>query len=78
MIQRTIADCLSDRWQEFTRVDPGEPIEVDWTGLKNQLETVLRRLLKRELRGQSVLVFLIQVPHDKPVAPARQPISTSA
>ncbi len=78
MIHRTITDCLNNRWQQFVHTSPGEPIEVDWVGVKAQLETELRRLLKRELRGQSLLVFLLQVPESAGAPVNRQPASLTA
>jgi ribonuclease J len=78
IVHRTIADCLDNRWKQFVHVLPGEPIEVDWAGVKAQIETELRRLLKRELRGQSLLVFLMQVPEHQPASVVRQPASLSA
>ncbi|MCS6812904.1 MAG: ribonuclease J [Cyanobacteria bacterium] len=62
LVTRTITNCLEDRWQQFVHALPGHNIDVDWSGLKAQIETELRRLLKRELRGQSLLIFLMQVP----------------
>ena len=65
-IQATLTDCLRDRWSEFAHYAPDESLEVDWEGLRTQLEVELRRLIRRELQGRSLLVFLMQIPEEAP------------
>lgn len=67
IVQQTIEDLLSDRWREFTNSFDGEEIEVDWIGLKEQIEQALQRLLRRELQSRPLLVFLMQTPDAPPV-----------
>lgn len=76
LVTRTITDCLENRWQQFVHALPGHTIEVDWSGLKAHIETELRRLLKRELRGQSLLVFLMQVPEPTTALTDRHPAAS--
>jgi ribonuclease J len=57
---QTIDAVLSDRWEELTRSFGNEPVEVEWEKLKAQVETELRRMLRRELQSNPPLVFLMQ------------------
>ncbi|NET89811.1 MAG: ribonuclease J [Kamptonema sp. SIO1D9] len=58
---RTIERTLSDRWAEFAHTFDGE-LEVDWTGLRTEIETALQRLIRRELNIFPLVVFLSQTP----------------
>lgn len=66
LVQQTIENLLTDRWQEFARSFDGEEIEVDWTGLQAQIEQAIQRLLRRELQSRPLLVFLMQTPDTPP------------
>ncbi|MFB2921925.1 MULTISPECIES: ribonuclease J [Aerosakkonema] len=70
LVQQTIENLLSDRWQEFARSFDGEELEVDWAGLQVQIEQALQRLLRRELQSRPLLVFLMQIPDAPPPAKA--------
>jgi len=59
LVAQTMSGILSDRWSEFTQ-SFGDQVEVDWARLKDQLETDLRRMLRRELQVLPTLVFLMQ------------------
>ncbi|MCT7983913.1 ribonuclease J [Laspinema sp. A4] len=74
-ISQTIEGVLSDRWSEFSRtLEDGTP-EVDWTGLQNQLERDIQRMLRRELQSNPLLVFLMQNPQEPPTV-QEQPATT--
>ncbi len=74
-IGQTIEGVLSDRWSEFSRtLEDGTP-EVDWTGLQNQLERDVQRMLRRELQSNPLLVFLMQNPQEPPTV-QEQPATT--
>ncbi|AFZ36061.1 Ribocuclease J [Stanieria cyanosphaera PCC 7437] len=64
LIVRSIEKFLSDRWDEFNQTIDGE-IEVDWTGIRIEIESNLQRLINRELRSRPLVVFLLQTP-EKP------------
>lgn len=66
-VQETIEDVLSDRWQEFAKSFGDGELDVDWAGLQLQLEQSLRRLLRRELNSNPLLVFLMQNSEEPPV-----------
>lgn len=66
LVQQTIENLLTDRWQEFARSFDAEEIEVDWTGLQAQIEQAIQRLLRRELQSRPLLVFLMQTPDTPP------------
>jgi ribonuclease J len=62
LVQRRIETTLSDRWTDFARnFDTQEP-EIDWEGLRIQIETDLERLCRRELQSRPLVVFLLQTP----------------
>ncbi|MEM8720982.1 MAG: ribonuclease J [Cyanobacteria bacterium P01_G01_bin.39] len=69
LVNRTVERILSDRWSDFSSVKDGE-IEVDWTGIRLEIESGLQRLLKRELRSRPLIVFMVQMP-EKPAAKGR-------
>ncbi|MBF2097038.1 MAG: ribonuclease J [Gloeomargaritaceae cyanobacterium C42_A2020_066] len=60
-LQNTIAQVLQDHWPSVARsFAPGEAPDVDWAGLQTEMETALRRLLRRELKSNPLLIFLLQ------------------
>ncbi len=61
-ITQTIEGLLRDRWKDFTHQFGEGEIEVDWTKLQAQLEMEVRRLLRREMQSNPLLVFLMQTP----------------
>jgi ribonuclease J len=63
---RTVENTISERWQDFCHFADNEP-EVDWTGLRIEVEASLQRLMKRELQCHPLVVFLLQTP-EKPEA----------
>ncbi|GAB4278011.1 MAG: ribonuclease J [Oscillatoriaceae cyanobacterium] len=66
-LSEAIEDFLGDRWSEFARTDSEDTIEVEWDGLKDQLERELKRLLRRELQSNPLLVLLLQTPIEPPI-----------
>jgi ribonuclease J len=59
-IQEVIEALLRDRWQDFAQSFGDSQIEVDWEGLRVQLEREIQRNLRRELQSNPLLVFLLQ------------------
>jgi ribonuclease J len=59
-IQDMVETTLRDRWAELTRDFRDGHVEIDWTGLQVQLEQDLKRLIRRELQSQPMLVLLLQ------------------
>lgn len=67
-VQNTITSLLSDRWGEFARSFGDEQVDIDWVGVKVQLERELLRTIRREFQSNPLLVFLMQ--HTEvPIAP---------
>ncbi|MBE9072579.1 ribonuclease J [Microcystis sp. LEGE 08355] len=62
LIIRAIERCLSDRSSEF-KTATGDP---DWAGLRAEIETTLQRLIKRELKSQPLVIFLLQAAATEP------------
>jgi ribonuclease J len=69
----TIQSVLSDRWKEFIHSFEKNETDVDWTKLQAQIEVELRRLLRREMKSDPMLVFLMQTPIEQsPKATAKK------
>jgi ribonuclease J len=64
LIQKTIENCLIDRWDRFARTFESGQREIDWTGLQIELESALQRLVRRELQSKPLLVLMMQTPED--------------
>ena len=64
LISRTLERLLSDRWSHYSTIVDNVP-EVDWTGLRVEIEGALQRLIRRELQSRPLVVFLMQTP-EKP------------
>ncbi len=65
LINRTVERILSDRWSDFSETKDGET-EVDWTGVRLEIEGGLQRLLRRELKSRPLVVFMMQTPEQAP------------
>jgi ribonuclease J len=66
-LQQRVADTidrvLSDRWKEFTlNGKNGQQPEVDWVGVRTQLEVQIQRMLRRDLQSNPMVVLLLQAP----------------
>lgn len=58
---RSIEQVLAEQWSLFVQ-PKGDSVEVDWTGLRIEMEMAIDRLVKRELQSRPLLVFLLQTP----------------
>jgi ribonuclease J len=67
LVIRTIERTLSDRWTEFAKSFDGNETDIDWAGLRVQIEGDLQRLARRELQSSPLVVFLLQSPEEPPV-----------
>jgi len=74
----TIQSTLSNRWKEFIHSFDNSETDVDWTKLQAQIEVELRRLLRREMKSDPMLVFLLQTPIEQPSKKASSKKSTKA
>lgn len=75
----TIQSVLSDRWSEFIHTFEKNETDIDWTKLQAQIEVELRRLMRRELRTNPMLVFLMQTPlEERPTSTSSPSPSTSS
>ncbi|MDJ0633307.1 MAG: ribonuclease J [Xenococcaceae cyanobacterium MO_188.B29] len=73
LIVRNIENTLSDRWSDFSNNNDGE-LEVNWTEIQLEIEASLRRLVKRELQSNPLVVFLLQKTEKPPttIKPSRR------
>ncbi|MDX2217222.1 MAG: ribonuclease J [Oculatellaceae cyanobacterium bins.114] len=71
-VVQILETVLGDRWKEFTQNFGDGEIEVEWTKLQSHLESELRRLIRRELQNNPMLVFLLQTPSESATQTARR------
>lgn len=69
LVIRSIERILSSRAKESAKAEPGE---MDWTGLRLEIESSLQRLANRELQSRPLVVFLLQTPEAAPAKPSRR------
>ncbi|HEY9708580.1 MAG TPA: ribonuclease J, partial [Oculatellaceae cyanobacterium] len=67
LVIKAIERTLSDRWTEFAKSFDGNEADIDWGGLRVQIESDLQRLARRELHSSPLVVFLLQTPEEPPV-----------
>lgn len=67
LVIKAIERTLSDRWTEFAKSFDGNETDIDWAGLRVQIESDLQRLARRELQSRPLVVFLLQTPEEPPV-----------
>lgn len=76
-IKKAIEDTLDNRWVDF--VHNLEKLEIDWVGLRYQLERDISRMLKNQMQSRPMLVLLLQKSHSansKPSEPAMAAIAS--
>jgi ribonuclease J len=72
-VAQTLNLMVGDRWSEFTHNFGDGEVQIDWTKLQASIEAELRRLLRRELQSNPMLVFLMQTPPEAiPVQTAKR------
>ncbi|MFM6189627.1 MAG: ribonuclease J, partial [Planktothrix sp.] len=78
-LSQTIENVLTERWTEFARSFGTETKEIDWEGLKTQIERSIQRVLRREIPSNPLLVLLVQTPEEaqSKVTGRRRPRSTA-
>jgi ribonuclease J len=77
LVNRTLERTLSDRWSHFTYSENGTT-DVDWDNVRHELEGSLKRLFRRELQSQPLIVFLMQKPEKSAVRTTRRRRSTNS
>ncbi len=60
LIIRAIENILKNRWEEFVSDDDNN--RLNWSCVKEEIETTLQRLIKRELRSEPLVIFILQIP----------------
>ncbi|MDB9495763.1 ribonuclease J [Spirulina major CS-329] len=69
IVNRSISRVLNDRGAEFIRSQSNQA-DMDWVGLKEEIEAALIRLIRRELNCRPSVVFLLQTPDNQEMATA--------
>ncbi|MDC0840092.1 MAG: ribonuclease J [Limnospira sp. PMC 1286.21] len=76
-IVKVIEATLSDRWSELSRsFGNGEGNQIDWVGVRTEIERAIARLLRRELQSNPLLVVLMQTPEESPDSTASSTTET--
>jgi ribonuclease J len=73
LIIRAVERILGERWDEFSHDNDRSGIGVNWKFLQEEIETTLQRLVRRELRTQPMVVFLLQTPEEP--EPGERPVT---
>lgn len=66
-VESKIQDLLNNSWRDFAKSFDDGNIEVDWEGLRVQIERELIRQMRRKFQSNPLLVFLMQTPQEPPV-----------
>lgn len=62
-----LAEILNIYWSNFAESFDDGNVEVDWNGLRVQVERELVRQLRRKFQSNPLVVFLMQTPQEPPV-----------
>jgi ribonuclease J len=76
LVAKAIDNSLANSWGNYAR-NVGS-LEIDWIGLRGQLERDLTRVLRQQIQSKPVIVFLLQTPPNSTQsapAPAAKPNS---
>lgn len=66
LVTKILEKDLSHNWSEYAKLNSnGDYTQINWSGLQNELECSIQRMLRREFQGQPLLVFLMQTPDTK-------------
>lgn len=66
-VEDKIQSLLNSRWGDFAQSFDDGNVEVDWEGLRVQIERELIRQMRRKFQSNPLLVFLMQTPQEPPV-----------
>lgn len=69
-VEDKIQDLLDSNWGDFAKSFDDDNVEVDWEGLRVQIERELIRQMRRKFQSNPLLVFLMQTPQEPPVKTA--------
>ena len=61
LIQRNVENVLGDRLAEYKDNGKRSGEDIDWTDIRLDIEASLQRVARRELQGEPLVVFLMQV-----------------
>jgi ribonuclease J len=68
LMTQAMEQTLNDRWSELARSFENGQKEIDWVGVKAEIEHSLQRLLRREIQSNPLLVLLINTPDESATA----------
>ena len=67
LIIHSVEQSIEKYWNNLPTNANGKPMEkdIDWTGLKVEIESGLQRLIRRELKSQPTTICLLQTPQNQ-------------
>ncbi len=70
-----LEDTLKQEWPRFARSLERGRVDVDWTGLKAEVERAVRRFVREQLPSRPTVVVFVQSPEEEslPAMPAGDP-----
>ncbi len=69
-----VEDTLQQAWPRFARSLERGSLEVDWAGLKAEVEQVVRRFVREQLPGKPTVLVFVQSPEEESVPVASLPV----
>lgn len=69
-IIRTVENCLDNSWQNFAHSQT-EVLQIDWVGLRGQIEKEISRVLRNKMQSKPIVSILLQTPLSHPVVNSR-------
>ncbi|WP_396426427.1 ribonuclease J [Leptolyngbya sp. FACHB-261] len=77
-VRETLDKGLEARWPEYARsLEKGE-VDIDWAGLKHHLERDVQRMVRGEMQGRPMLVFMLQAPETASVKRSSSPVPAAS
>jgi len=61
MVIKVLEKDLSYYWPDYANSNVHNNTQIDWSGLQNELESGMQRMLRREFQSQPLLVFLMHI-----------------
>ena len=59
LVVRAIENILKNRWEDFVGINNKN--KINWSYVKEEIESTLQRLIKRELRSEPLVRFVLQI-----------------
>ncbi len=69
-----VEDTLKQAWPRFARSLERGRLDIDWAGLKGEIERVVHRFVREQLPGKPTVLVFVQSPEEESVAVTSLPV----